>query len=86
MSKLTRLQARLTTIQARISNIETIYPTLVKVKSYEHGIAGMKTTYQEFGDVGQEYRLLLEQEERLEDAIDVLQGNSNGNTSVPYFR
>ena len=84
MSRLTRLATRLASVQARIANIEAAYPTLAKHKSYSKGFGELSSTYQDFGPLANEYRLLLEQEEALSEQIDILNGTETG-SSVASF-
>lgn len=86
MSKLTRLQSQLSKIQARIADIETHYPTIVRYKSYSHNFGEASAAYQEFGQVAQEYRRLLADEEALQDRIDELQGDGGGSAVVEFRR
>jgi len=86
VARLERLQARLEKINARIADIETAYPDLVKIKSYSIGLGEIQAAYQEFGSVARKYRALLEEAERLEEAIADLAEVENSATSVAEFR
>jgi len=86
MSRLTRRQAELTAVDARIAEIVVAYPALAKVKSYSQGFGAISTTYQDFGPLAAEYRMMLDRKEWLEGEIDELTDGDDGGSSVASFR
>jgi predicted nucleic acid-binding Zn-ribbon protein len=82
MATSTRIQRRITRIEARLEVIEQTYDGIAKIASYRHNYGEVDTTYQQFRDVAAEYWRLLDELDRLEAQLEVLNGEPGDSSGV----